>query len=332
MQRGKRLEIKRVRQASLECLQIMDTHTGESLTILPEMGGALKDLVFLFSGSHQSIMDGYADREEFVSRHTALYKGSKLFPFANRIKDGTYHFEGKSYRLSINEADNRNAIHGLVHDLPFEIKKCIADDRSALIVLKYVHTSSDPLTDAYPFDFALQIEYSWNVASGFTCSSIVQNTGSCSFPFVDGWHPYFQIGSDLEGVQLKFPAKHAFLCDARGIPTTRTTAFNKFAELENIGMHTFDTCFELKPNAGKIPGMAEIFLQNPDAGIAFKIWQDAGAGAYSYLQIYTPTDRKLIAIEPMSAIPDAFNNGIGLAVLHPGQKRRLEWGVQKIEV
>jgi aldose 1-epimerase len=41
--------------------------------------------------------------------------------------------------------------------------------------------------------------------------------------------------------------------------------------------------------------------------------------SYPYLQIFIPNHRKSIAIENLSAAPDAFNNGIGLKVLAPGE-------------
>jgi len=37
--------------------------------------------------------------------------------------------------------------------------------------------------------------------------------------------------------------------------------------------------------------------------------------AEAFLQIFTPHDRKSIAIEPMSCSPNAFNTGTGLKVL-----------------
>ena len=44
-----------------------------------------------------------------------------------------------------------------------------------------------------------------------------------------------------------------------------------------------------------------------------------------YLQLYTPVDRNSIAIEPMSCIANAFNNGIGLKELGPG--RQFNWEI-----
>src|SRR5688500_5277046 len=37
-----------------------------------------------------------------------------LFPFPNRVKGGTYVFEGRTQRLDVNETARGNHIHGLV--------------------------------------------------------------------------------------------------------------------------------------------------------------------------------------------------------------------------
>jgi aldose 1-epimerase len=39
--------------------------------------------------------------------------------------------------------------------------------------------------------------------------------------------------------------------------------------------------------------------------------------SYPYLQVYTPPSRDMIAIENLSAAPDAFNNKMGLLSLEP---------------
>ena len=43
--------------------------------------------------------------------------------------------------------------------------------------------------------------------------------------------------------------------------------------------------------------------------------------AYPILQVYTPPDRKSIAIENLSGAPDNFNNGIHLLLLPPDQPK-----------
>ena len=49
-------------------------------------------------------------------------------------------------------------------------------------------------------------------------------------------------------------------------------------------------------------------------------------GKEAFLQVYTPEHRKSIAIEPMTCVTDAFNNGIGLEVLDSGTE--YQWTIK----
>jgi aldose 1-epimerase len=49
-----------------------------------------------------------------------------------------------------------------------------------------------------------------------------------------------------------------------------------------------------------------------------------------YLQLYTPADRKSIAIENLSGIPNCFNNKIGLQLMKPHQNLILKTSYQFI--
>jgi aldose 1-epimerase len=53
-------------------------------------------------------------------------------------------------------------------------------------------------------------------------------------------------------------------------------------------------------------------LRNPDKKLEIEIMPE---NSYPYLQIYTPPHRNSIAIENISSVPDAFNNGIDLKIL-----------------
>ncbi|MBA4141207.1 MAG: hypothetical protein H0X70_12070, partial [Segetibacter sp.] len=57
-------------------------------------------------------------------------------------------------------------------------------------------------------------------------------------------------------------------------------------------------------------------FRNPKKKIQLEIYP---ASSYPYLQIFVPNHRKSIAIENLSAAPNAFNNGIGLKVLQPNE-------------
>jgi aldose 1-epimerase len=62
------------------------------------------------------------------------------------------------------------------------------------------------------------------------------------------------------------------------------------------------------------------------------LWADP---AFGWLQVYTPRDHPrpegpglAVALEPMTAPPDALNSGIGLARLAPGSEWSASWGIR----
>ena len=63
---------------------------------------------------------------------------------------------------------------------------------------------------------------------------------------------------------------------------------------------------------------AETVLQSIKTGVKLVVGQQTGDGKLNYLVCYTPPRRDSVAIEPLTANVDAFNNGEGLAVLEPG--------------
>nr|WP_254070083.1 hypothetical protein [Pimelobacter simplex] len=52
------------------------------------------------------------------------------------------------------------------------------------------------------------------------------------------------------------------------------------------------------------------------------------------MQVYTGDDtatpRASVAVEPMTAPPDAFNSGDDLVVLEPGQSLAASWGLRAL--
>ena len=83
------------------------------------------------------------------------------------------------------------------------------------------------------------------------------------------------------------------------------------------------------------PGGAAV-LAAPD-GTRLTVWHDA---PFRWLQVFTPRDfphvaadgtetpQLAVALEPMTAAPDALNSGEGLVWLEPGERREASWGVR----
>ena len=54
-------------------------------------------------------------------------RGQLLTPWPNRIEDGSYEFDGRSFELPLNEPARRNAIHGLVRWSHWSVAERAAD-------------------------------------------------------------------------------------------------------------------------------------------------------------------------------------------------------------
>jgi len=115
------------------------------------------------------------------------------------------------------------------------------------------------------------------------------------------WLLYFNADTQLE-------------LDTALVPTGRLLPYPGFLEEAPIGDTVLNNCFVLNPDEG---GSA-CTLRHPVNGLQLSIFPDA---SYPYILLYTPPHRRSIAIENLSAPPDAFNNKMGLLLLPPGDTR-----------
>ncbi len=301
--------------------RLTDSSSGEYATILPYLGGTINNIVFKHKDQLIDILDGYISYTDALQHLHSSFKGSNLFPFPNRIRGGNYTFEGTSYQLNINFPNENNAIHGLVFDQKFSVKEITDGEHQCRLVITYEPSAT---SIGYPFNYLLEITYKWIEDQGFECISMAKNLGKTNMPVGIGWHPYFKAASDkVDDLSMQFPADKVLEVDQKMIPTGVSKQYNEFNTLKQIDNTQLDHCFVL--NTKKSP--AEIIIQNNKLNFGYKIWQETGTALYNYLQIYTPPSRTSIAIEPMTCIPDAFNNKQGLIVLKPGKSVEARWGV-----
>ena len=141
-------------------------------------------------------------------------------------------------------------------------------------------------------------------------------------PVADGWHPYFSFGGKIDELQLKFQSKEMLAFNDELIPTGTLLPYDEFNALKKINDTFFDNCFTLNFADPMAIGCQPLcVLRDATQKIQIEIRPDK---SYPYLQIYTPPHRQSIAIENLSAAPDAFNNGMGLLVLGPGDAARFK--------
>jgi aldose 1-epimerase len=295
------------------------TETGEGFSVIPDHGGILRQLVLGSKSSLMSVVRGPDSPQSLLADET--YAGAFLYPFPSRIRNGIYQFEGEDYALPLNEPSRYNAIHGLVHPKPFQVVEQEITENHAQLTLQYNYT--DPL-HGYPFPFLLRVTYRLTPppahkpkqSCALTVTVVGQNTGSMRCPAAFGWHPYFTLnGEDTDDQTIELPVSEIIQLDDNLLPTGRIPFSNdRFMPLKDRNL---DNAFVVIPDS---EGVTTI-LHSPAQQVGLHIWQDQ---TFPYLVVYTPGRRDHIAIEPLTANVDAFNNGEGLTVLEPSEELRGE--------
>ena len=287
---------------------------GTVRAVVTEVGATLRELE----------VDGLAVLDGFPEDGMAeAGRGQVLIPFPNRIQDGRYRFRGTGYDLPLNEPELGNAIHGLVRWANWTP---LRRRPSRLVMGLVLHARH-----GYPFVLSLRVAFTLTQA-GLRVRQTARNLGAGAAPYGAGFHPYLTVGAPLvDDCSLTLPASGYLLADDRMIPTGKASVTGTeldFREPSTIGDVELDTGFtdlERGPD-----GTARVELAAPGGRPSLAVLLDRG---YPYLQVFTgdglpePRRRRALAIEPYTCAPNAFNNGLGLRVLEPGECCSSAWEV-----
>jgi len=288
----------------------------ERATIIPEIGCQC----FEYRVASLDIIAGPPNLD--VWREHPFRSGIPLlFPWPGRIAAGLFYFQGREIRLPINEPARGHSIHGLTWNCAFRVVK-----RGPY----YVHTELDSasnleLSRIWPYRFILEIDY--EVGNGLRLRARARNAGNEAMPLGFGAHPYFHapLGAaghrgDLE-VQVA-PAIAQWPLDEKMIPTGSPVALSGRFDLrtpQKLGDLSYDDAFHLDSARDLAAPCGR--LVNPANQTAIEVRAEADFGEFV---VYAPPDREVVALEPYTCGPDAFNlaaRGVqsGMRVLKPGE-------------
>jgi aldose 1-epimerase len=275
-----------------------DTTTGTTAEIY-RFGALLNEFSIQLNGQPFNIVDGFTSPAEAASTITPAFKSAKLSPFTCRLHHGKYSFAGKPYTIEKFYLPP-HAIHGIIFDALYEVKATQADEHAAAVTLQYHYAGTDA---GYPFAYDITVLWQLKKNNNLTVTTTLEHQNDTPIPVADGWHPYFKMETPIDDCTLQFDGAALLEFDDTLIPTGKVLPDHRFAEGTSLDGIFLDNCFALDP-------------LTPQAGCVFSSKQlrltVSPATSYPYLQVYTPEHRKSIAIENLSAPPDAFNNGIGL--------------------
>jgi aldose 1-epimerase len=298
-------------QDGFDMIELKDNGSGTCVEVIPSCGALLHSFSVMHQGKSINVIDSYQNKLSFDTQMEELgFKSAKLSPFVCRMKNGAYSFEGKTHVVE-GFYLGAHAIHGLVYKAQFDISLIQENEHSAVLELVHHYDATDA---GFPFKYSCQVQYELSEKNGLTITTTIKNNAGSDMPICDGWHPYFGFGGAIDDCELAFKSKEIVEFDTDLIPTGKLIPYKEYYSLKKIGNSFLDNCF----TANLDEAGATLVLRDPQQGLQLEISPE---GSYPFLQIYTPPHRQSIAIENLSAAPDAFNNKMGLIVLTAGEEK-----------
>ena len=301
--------IDRKQENGLTIIYIINNHTQTVVEILPGHGAMLNRFSINLDSNDFNLVEGYSSEKELQQKLPTSYKSAKLSPFPCRIQYGRYTVNGREYEFP-NKFIDGSAIHGLLFDSPFEMIDEYMTEQNASVTLQHVYKKRD---EGYPFSYSCTINYKLLVNDTLEISTKVKNLDEEKIPVADGWHPYFRIGGKVDDWHLRFNSKKMLEFNDELIPTGKFLDVKEYEQGVLIGDRSLDNCFLLEHHDSDQP-VCELSNENNGLRLYFYVLTN-----YPYLELYIPEDRESIAIENLSAAPDAFNNHMGISMLRAGQ-------------
>jgi len=289
---------------SRKTITLRDEETGTTADIFC-FGGLLNAFSIVTADGSVNIIDGFKDADDAQLEMNNGFKSAKLSPFVCRMREGKYQFEGSDFTIEGFHL-NGHAIHGLLCHAVFELTDKGTDTNKAWVTLTHQYEATDK---GYPFRYTIAVTWTLHSNHYLTVNTTVTNQHNDMIPFADGWHPYFATDTAIDDSILSFNTNKKLVFDDELVPTGGEEKDDRFLTGAILAGIELDNCFVL-------PNNEKGYCTLKGKKLSISIEPDA---AYPYLQIYTPPHRKSIAIENLTAAPDAFNNKIGLRYLQTGE-------------
>jgi aldose 1-epimerase len=311
-------------------LVVLEDEAGRRVRIACH-GAALIGFHVPRSGGSFDIAAGYRSAAEVRARPGSRF--AIMTPFAGRIADARYRFDGAEYDLQPGAASGkRESRHGFVRDADFDVAELTAGAASARATLSTLVRGRP----GYPFVIDLSVSFILD-AAGLTLEARMRNAGNEPAPCFFGWHPYLRVG---EGVAdewlLEVPARTlirtgadliALNGNAAYVPLEDAPALD-FRRSRLIGESILDQGYtDLTADAG---GRIRTRLTDPTSRFGVTVWQERGVTHVFTGDTLEREPRRAVALEPMECMANAFNRPewADALRLEPGVERVFRCGIE----
>lgn len=269
--------------------------------LLPPVGGCIARFDRL-AGQRQALLRG-TDRDDVGPLDVACFP---LVPFANRIRGGCFEFRGRTVHLSPNMPPDPSPLHGQGWQAAWEL---LSRGEMAAEVL-YRHEAGE-----WPWTYEARLHYQLD-AAGLSIVLTCRNTSDEAMPCALALHPYYPC--DGETV-LDTSVDTVWTVDKHVLPVEQIPATGRYdLRQRRVCGQDLDNGFGGWSGEAEFrwPGQpARLRLSSPNA---------------PFFQLYSPASGGLIAAEPVQNANCALNAPesewpeLGMAVLDPGEERRLD--------
>lgn len=294
-------------------------------------GAALLGFEVTRDGRPFDIAAGHRDAAEIIAHPGSRF--AIMVPFAGRIADARYHFQGADYDLQPAAPPGKREVrHGFVRDADFTVAELAASAGCARATL----CTSIGARPGYPFAIDLAVGFTLE-AAGLTLEARMRNRGEGPAPCFFGWHPYFRVSDGFaDDWTLEVPAKTlirtgpdmiALPGDAAYVPLDDAPALD-FRRSRPIGGAVLDQGYT-RLVAGA-DGRIRTRLTDPRSGFGITVWQERGVMHAFTGDTVKRDPRRSVALEPMECMADAFNRPewADAVRLDPDAERRYRCGVE----
>ena len=270
--------------------------------LAPGVGAALGRLRFRVDGEWIDILrPAPADAVRLGNvREMACFP---MVPYASLIHEATFLWAGRSYRVKANMPDRPHALHGDAWQHAWQPVEAGPDH----VVLRYRQEGS-----RFPFAYEAILTAAVRVAE-LSLTLLLVNRSAQPMPAGIGFHPYFRRQHDLT---LQFDATEKWTRDPEGrmLERGRIGEADSFRDARSVSQLTCNDVYDGWHRSA--------VLHWPSAGARVTLTAD---GVLDRLVLFSPADRDVVCVEPVSNLPDGFNllaagrSESGVRSLAPGE-------------
>jgi aldose 1-epimerase len=261
-------------------------------------------------------------------RAPASSNGIVLAPWPNRVRDARWTWGDREQRLDVTEPERANALHGLLQFTEYEVRER-SDDAITLAATIYPQ-------HGWPFLLETWVRYAL-LDDGVEVTHGATNHAAEPAPYATGTHPFLRVGdAAIADLRLVVPAERYVVVDDRLNPTGLDPVAGTPTDLRDgprVGDLALDTAYGDLAFTDVVDGRGtSATLIAPD-GSRTILRQDLDWG---WVQVYTSHefhapegDIDAVAVEPMTAPPDALNSGTDLRWIAPGDSWQGGWELRR---